>query len=211
MGAFQQQASECKGLSSSPVDPLLLIANSLSLVAHHLLQLAMNVEALGHSRYLLPNGLQGVLRDSSLVILSQLKLGFVALPLSTEPSRRRGAIVRVLGLLEGFVEDCVSSCLHLFNLLPSDTSFSNQLVGVDLENVRMLLNDFIHQRLSKHGLIDLVMAMPPVTDDVHHHILAECLSKFRSQGHDPANSLWVITIDMENGRTHRLSDICAVR
>ena len=58
--------------------------------------------------------------------------------------------------------------------------------------------------LSEHRLIHLIMAVLPVADQVNDDVLVEGLSPLCSHLAHMNNSLWIISVHMEDGSRHHL-------
>ena len=58
--------------------------------------------------------------------------------------------------------------------------------------------------LSEHWFVHFIMAMLPIADKVNDYVCVECLSPLRSNLTHMHNSLWVISVHMEDGSRHHL-------
>mmetsp|Transcript_65449 Transcript_65449/g.136357 ORF Transcript_65449/g.136357 Transcript_65449/m.136357 type:complete len:253 (-) Transcript_65449:1429-2187(-) len=211
MGALLKERRERQRLRRPPVYPLLFVTDGGLAISQHLHQLAMDVKTVRELIHFVAELLQFLLWHRGSVVLAELELGFVTLPLAPEPGGGGGAVGIALGGLEGHVEHCQCCCLHLLHLLTGHAAFLDELLAVDREDVRMLLDFLVHDGLCEHGLVDLVVSVPPETHNVHHNILGKLDTEFSSKLHDPGNSLGVIGVHVQDRRRHRLRHVRAVR
>ncbi len=73
------------------------------------------------------------------------------------------------------------------------------VVGVDFPERRMVFDFFVKQRLRDGGVVDLAMPVAAVADQVDDHIGAEAVTVFGSHPGDADNSVYVFTVNVENG------------
>ena len=74
----------------------------------------------------------------------------------------------------------------------------------------MRLDLFVHRRLSHRGLICLIVATPPITDEINDNILVEMIAVIHGQLRHEDDRLGVIAVNVKNGRLHHFCNVRAV-
>merc|ERR1712142_465087 len=198
-----QQGTECHGFTHSPINLSLIyhFQASLQNTLHGAMDL--KVRCIGGS---LREPLANV-SESLLMYSSVLNLQRVLTLEESRPGRVKPMFVEDLSLLSDFLI-FINDCTYLFFC---DNSLIYQFFRVNFENIFVFLDYRVHNWLSKHGLINLVVTMLPVSNQVDDNILVPGGSPFSSYVGHQHNSLGVISVDVENWSVDDPADICAVR
>mmetsp|Transcript_27673 Transcript_27673/g.45003 ORF Transcript_27673/g.45003 Transcript_27673/m.45003 type:complete len:233 (-) Transcript_27673:1146-1844(-) len=86
-----------------------------------------------------------------------------------------------------------------------------QLLGIQLQSRRMCRDFLVHVRLSEGRLIQFIVAMAPITNNIHHHVLLEGLSELCSYATGVHHRLGIISVDVKDRGSNNLSHVGAVR
>src|SRR5947209_4281435 len=89
--------------------------------------------------------------------------------------------------------------------------FFQQFVNVFVKLWNLLLNAFIHERLSERGLVSLIVSLLAITNNVDNDVFPELSAPVGSHLTDEIDSLHIITIHMDDGSVDCFGDIRAVR
>ena len=212
MVALGAESAESKHLSSGPVNVLALVHGLLA-VCKDTLEVAVDVEALGELANRIAELLQVFASDSGWQVRedlsSELLGGFEAVPGGREPLTAGRLIV--LAAIEAVVEHAPHPLLVLLDVLFREGALLEEVINIPVELSSLLRNALVHQRLSERGLISLVVTELAVANDIDDNVALELGAPVSSQLANEVDGLNIITVDVEDGRVNRLSDISAVR
>lgn len=212
VGTLKAQGTESKSFGSRPVN-VLAFGYSLASVANNSCKVLVGVETFGETRDDLTNVLEGVLAGTGMVLrenlLGKLLGGRETFPRGGKPFSGRRLVVP--GPVVSLLKHAPDPLPVLVNLLLGKSTLLDQLVSVDRQDGRLLLNRLVHLWLSEAGLVSLVVTVSSVTDNIDNHILLESSSPVSSKGTDIVDGLDIVTVDVEDGRIDRLGNIRGVR
>merc|ERR1711892_761152 len=170
MDSIFKKRTKSKSLSHCPIN--LSCLNHLSPGLVDSLHSGMDYEiwgiwgSLGKSR---SNVLKSLLRAPSIGHFQWI-LAFK----ESRPGRVKPVFVVDLSFLRSFLIGLFTNFVIFFNnclnFFVGCYSFSNQLLAVDVQNIRVFLNNGVHDWLGKHGLINLIVAKLSVAHQVYDDI-----------------------------------------
>ena len=99
---------------------------------------------------------------------------------------------------------------QLGRLLLAERAGDDELLGVLLAHARLRLDPGGHQRLRVGGLVLLVVAVTPVTDQVDHDVGAEAAAERHRQTDRPDGGLRVVGVDVEDRYVEPLREVARV-
>jgi len=209
--ALLQQGAKSKSLTSRPVN-VLALSNSLQTVVENSLEVSVNVKALRRSRDNSTNVFQGLRLNGSRKVgkdLGSKLLGSLeTIPSGSEPLlTRRNVVLRVL---ERRLKVIPNPLLVLVDIILSEASLFNKLLGVNLKNIALVGNLLVHQGLGERRLVSLVVTVLSVADNINDDVTLEGRSPFSSKVEDEVHGLHIVRVNMEDGGINRLGDIGGV-
>ncbi len=89
----------------------------------------------------------------------------------------------------------------------AEHAFGRELLRIQLPGRGFLANDLIHERLGRRRFVGLVVAVPPITDQIDHHILVEFHPVLESEADDEADGFGIVRVDVQNRRFDHLGDV----
>ena len=95
-------------------------------------------------------------------------------------------------------------------LLDADVAAADELLGVELADRPLGLDQVVHQRLGHRGVVALVVTAPAVADQVDDDVLVELLAELVGQLGHPDAGLGVVTVDVEDRRLDHPGDVGGV-
>ena len=125
-------------------------------------------------------------------------------------SAAAGADGRVAGGLEDLLELLLVVPQQLLGVLDGDVAAADQLLGVELADAALGVDDLVHLRVGHRRVVALVVAAPAVADQVDHDVLVERLAVFEGQPRHPYDGLGVVAVDVEDRRLDHPGDVGAV-
>ena len=154
-------------------------------------------------------------RRADLLQLRHLDRGLAALVAALALAEARPAAVEPVGLvraellagLELGVQVRLERRLHVLDLALGDQPVGDQPLGVELQRGLVALDRGVHQRLGEHRLVALVVAEPPVAEDVDDHVLVEHLAELGRDAGGVHHRLGVVAVDVEDRRLDHQRDV----
>src|SRR5208337_3755095 len=208
--AFVEQRGEGERLGGRPVDAL-SARDRVPAIFEEAQNRLVDVEGFGRRGDSGADLLQPLDADAGLaaaVVVDDVLLGLDAGPASVEPI----GLVRQIGLARLIfgLEPVTPVGPHLVDLALGDDAFRDQLLGVDLQARRMRADQPVHDRLGERWLVALVVAEPPIAEDVDDHGLVELLPVLGRDLGAEDDRLRVVAVDVEDRRLDQLGDVGGV-
>jgi hypothetical protein len=116
----------------------------------------------------------------------------------------------LLGLGERALEPGLEVLEELLGLLDRDVATADQPLGVDLADRPARVDDLVHLRLGERRVVGLVVAVPPVADEVDDDVAVEPLPVGEREPTDPDHGLGVVAVDVQDRRVDGLGDVGGV-
>jgi hypothetical protein len=117
----------------------------------------------------------------------------IAVSTSAPARRRRRGPRRRAGRVPGGLEDLLQLLLVVAQLLlgvvHGDVAAADQLLGVELPDAALGVDDLVHPRVGHRRVVALVVPAAAVADQVDHDVLVERLAVFEGQPGDPDDGL----------------------
>lgn len=98
----------------------------------------------------------------------------------------------------------------LFDVSLVDESLLEQLVRVNLQHVRVILYDLVHERLGQHGLVHLVVSVSTVAHYVHDHVVVVLAPVLHGDLAAVDDRVRVVGVDVEYRSVDHAREIGAV-
>ncbi len=99
---------------------------------------------------------------------------------------------------------------HFRHTLSTNHSTVDKGIAVLLANRRMTANLLVHEGLGLHRLLAFIVPTPPIAHEIDNHVFPIGHTVVSSQVRCEDYSFGIITVDVENRRLHKLSDLGAV-
>ncbi|MNK46200.1 hypothetical protein D3C87_649790 [compost metagenome] len=99
---------------------------------------------------------------------------------------------------------------ELLGLVSRDDAFALERFDVEAAGARVHVDEAVHHRLRRAGLVRLVVAVAAEADEVDEDVLVELHPVVLGQLHREDRRLRVVAVDMEDGRIDELGDVRAV-
>lgn len=112
-----------------------------------------------------------------------------------------------LGRSVGLLQHTPNPLLVFLNVMLSESSTSNEELGILGQWGRLILDGLVHPRLGERRLIGLVVTVTTVADNVDNNILLPLGPVVSSQLADEVDGLDVVAVDVEDGGIDGLGDI----
>lgn len=148
--ALGDERAKSKSLGSREIN-VLALNNSLGAVVENTLQVTVNMEALGSGANDLTNVVEALVVNVGVVVGENLRselLGRLeAVPGGSSPLLGSGSVV--LGLGKALLEHAPDPLLVLLDVLLGEGALLKQLVDVNVNLRRLLVDALVHQRLSE--------------------------------------------------------------
>ena len=141
--------------------------------------------------------------------------GLAALVAALAPAHAGPAAVKPVGLvgavfpagLELGVQVRLEGSLHVLDLAFGDQPVGHQPLGVELQRRLVSLDRLVHQGLGEHRLVTLVVAEPPIAEDVDDDVLVELLAELGRNAGGVHHSFRVVAVDVEDRRLDHERDV----
>ena len=115
-----------------------------------------------------------------------------------------------MGLRECSVEPGTEIGFELLLVLGTDIATLEQLLCVDRPHGLVRVDELVHAGLGEGGLVGLVVAVPPIADEVDDDVFVERASERIREMHHAHRGLGIVTVHMEDRRLHHLRDVGGV-
>ena len=170
----------------------------------------MQVEAFGRGAQRLADLLQHIFRNAGFAAaVAVLRRRRHAGPAPIQPV---GAIGQMrLGGVEFLVQPLVERRLHRRDVGVGDGAFGDQLLAVELQGGRMILDHPVHLGLGEGRLVRFVVTESAIADHVEHDVLVEQLAEFGGDARGMHHRFRIVAIHMEDRRLHHQRHVGGVR
>ena len=96
---------------------------------------------------------------------------------------------------------------QLLRLVLGQDAFLDELFRVQLAHGRVARDQLRHQRLRVRRLVLLVVAVPPVTDEIDHDVVAEARAERRREPVGGERRLGVVGVDVDDRHVEALREV----
>ncbi len=99
---------------------------------------------------------------------------------------------------------------NFIGFLPGHSIQFEQMLQIAFANGFTLFDGSIHQRLSKERLVAFVVAQPPVTPHIHHHVAFEPPPKIHGEPDHLRHGFRIFAIDVKDRDLEHFGNIAGV-
>lgn len=202
-----EERAEGEQLAGRPVDRVL--GDHRAAALDHRRETRVDGEALGQVELGVDDPLDDLLRDRRLGVLVRPRDHLVGLG-PHDRARLERLPGGLPGLGEGPFELLLVVAQGLLGLLDRDVAAADEGLGVQLAGRALGVDEVVHQRLRERRVVGLVVAAPPVADQVDDDVLEERLAVFVGQPADPHDRLGVVAVHVEDRRLDHARDVGGV-
>ena len=121
-----------------------------------------------------------------------------------------GRRCRLAGLLQRLLQLLLEVVERLLGLVERELAPLDQRLGEQLPHRAPLVDLGVHQRLRVAGVVALVVAVPPVADEIDDDVLVERLAVGVGEPGHPHAGLGVVAVHVEDRRLHDLGHVGGV-
>ena len=198
--AFVEQRAESQRLGGCPIDSLAGL-HHLAFGAELAGDGAVNVEIFRHGADGAPDRLQSVAFHRSLA--PPIRTGRRGLEAGPAPVQPVGLVGPVrFGDFEFRIETLADGIDHGVDVVLGHHAFFDQLLGINLQRCRMVLDRLVHQGLREGRFVRFVVPEPAITEHVDHDVLVEELPELGGDACAMHHRFGIIAVGMEDRRLH---------